>query len=72
MTEEGGTDGETITLRVKDQTGDEMFFKVHKDMHTFHSLLSLLRLKHHIYSMHRLKRLQKWRRSWMHMLLGEV
>ena len=38
MTEEGGTDGETITLRVKDQTGDEMFFKVHKDMHTFHSL----------------------------------
>ena len=32
MAEEGGADGETITLRVKDQTGDEMFFKVHKDV----------------------------------------
>lgn len=28
MTEEGGSDGDTITLRVKDQSGDEMFFKV--------------------------------------------
>jgi len=32
MTEadEAGAAGETITLRVKDQTGDEMFFKVRK------------------------------------------
>mgnify|MGYP000537943802 FL=1 len=28
MADEGG-EGDTITLRVKDQTGDEMFFKVH-------------------------------------------
>jgi hypothetical protein len=28
--EEGNVDPETITLRVKDQTGDEMFFKVKK------------------------------------------
>ena len=28
MAEEGNPEGETITLRVKDQTGDEMFFKV--------------------------------------------
>ena len=35
MAEEGGSDGETITLRVKDQTGDEMFFKVRKDIHIY-------------------------------------